>query len=219
VSRESADALLRSIDDRGLRQLSAPMFSRMVLNAPVGACAKQLALKGPMTTISTGDASGLTAIALAAHLLAARDDLDRAVAGGVEEDRRAPEPTTIEGAVTALLATEPPARAQAGAHDRPRIRLAGWGLAGPDDVAAAVRTARAGTPDAAVDLLLGGPVPGLAARRTLAPELRGGAAASALGFAIAVAALRRGDVPSALVVSEPDASIACALWLVAEDNR
>jgi hypothetical protein len=52
--------------------------------------------------------------------------------------------------------------------------------------------------------------------RAVAPDQRGGAAASALGVAIAVAALRRGDIHSALVVSEPCASIACALLLVAE---
>jgi 3-oxoacyl-[acyl-carrier-protein] synthase II len=208
VSRQSEDQLLRSIDDRGLRQLSAVMFSRMVLNAPVGACAKQLALKGPLTTISTGDGSGLTAIAQAAHLLATRGDLDRAVAGGVEEDRGAPGPATVEGAVTVLLSTEPPAG--------PRIRLAGWGLAGPDGRDHAARAACAHARHAAVDLVVGPAVPGVPCPRAVAPDQRGGAAASALGFAIAVAALRRGDIHSALVVSEPSASIACALLLVAE---
>lgn len=208
VSRQSEDQLLRSIDDRGLRQLSAVMFSRMVLNAPVGACAKQLALKGPLTTISTGDGSGLTAIAQAAHLLATRDDLDRAVAGGVEEDRGDPGPATVEGAVTALLSTDPPAG--------PRIRLASWGLAGPDGRAHAARAACARARHAAVDLVVGPAVPGVPCPRVVAPDQRGGAAASALGFAIAVAALRRGDIHSALVVSEPGASIACALLLVAE---
>jgi 3-oxoacyl-[acyl-carrier-protein] synthase II len=209
VSKQSADQLLKSIDDRGLRQLSATMFSRMVLNAPVGACAKQLALKGPLTTISTGDASGLTAIAEAAHLLATRDDLDRVVAGGVEEDRRDPEPRTVEGSVTALLSIEAPGRG-------PRIRLAGWGLAGPDDLEIAAGAARAGARLASVDLVVGAAVPGVASPRVVAPDHRGGAAASALGFAMAVAALRRGDIHSALVVSEPNASIACALFLVTE---
>ncbi|HEX3483134.1 MAG TPA: beta-ketoacyl synthase N-terminal-like domain-containing protein [Kofleriaceae bacterium] len=207
VSRQSEDQLLRSIDDRGLRQLSAVMFSRMVLNAPVGACAKQLALKGPLTTISTGDGSGLTAIAQAAHLLATRGDLDRAIAGGVEEERGAPGPT-VEGAVTALLSTEPPAG--------PRIRLAGWGLAGPDGRAHAARAALSQARCAAVDLVVGSAVPGVPCPRVVAPDQRGGAAASALGFAIAVAALRRADIHAALVVSEPCASIACALHLVAE---
>lgn len=206
VSRQSEDQLLRSIDDRGLRQLSAVMFSRMVLNAPVGACAKQLALKGPLTTISTGDGSGLTAIAQAAHLLATRGDLDRAIAGGVEEERGAPGPT-VEGAVTALLSTEPPAG--------PRIRLAGWGLAGPDGRDRAVQAACAHA-CAAIDLVVGPAVPGVPCPRVVAPDQRGGAAASALGFAIAIAALRRGDIHAALVVSEPGASIACALHLVAE---
>lgn len=209
VSKESADQLLKSIDDRGLRQLSAPMFSRMVLNAPVGACAKQLAFKGPLTTVSTGDASGLTAIAEAAHLLAMRDDLDRVVAGGVEEDRRHPEPRTVEGSVTALLSIEAPDRGL-------RIRLAGWGLAGPDDLEVAAGAACARAQRAAVDLLVGAAVPGVVSPRVVVPDHRGGAAASALGFALAVAALRTGDICSALVVSEPNASIACALLLVAE---
>jgi 3-oxoacyl-[acyl-carrier-protein] synthase II len=196
VSKESADQLLRSIDERGLRQLSAPMFSRMVLNAPVGACAKLLALKGPLTTISTGDASGLAAIALAAHLLATRTDLDRVVAGGVEEDRVDPEPRTIAGAVTALLTSVAP-------EVGPRIRLVRWALAGPGDLAAAVTDARrdtAGPPDVVI-----------------ATDVVGGAAASAHAFGRAVAALHRGDARTALVTSPPNDSVACALLLAKED--
>jgi hypothetical protein len=109
--------------------------------------------------------------------------------------------------VTALLSTD------AGA---PRIRLAGWGVAGPDDTEAAVRAACGRAEVAAVDLVVGPAVAGVASQRVVAPDHRGGAAASALGFAMAVAALRRGDICSALVVSEPNASIACALLLVAE---
>ena len=211
VSKESALQLRRSIDQRGLRQLSATMFSRMVLNAPVGACAKQLALKGPLTTLSTGDISGLTAIAEAGHLLATRDDADRIVAGGVEEDRRAPEPPTVEGAVAVLLATEPPARG-------PRIRLAGWAVAGPDDASTACRAALAAADNPAIELAVGPPVPGLPRTGALSAELHGGAAASALGFALAVAALRRGDARAAIVIGEPCASLSCALVVVREGD-
>jgi hypothetical protein len=110
--------------------------------------------------------------------------------------------------VTALLSTEPPAG--------PRIRLAGWGLAGPDGRAHAARAACEQARHTAIDLVVGPAVPGVPCPRVVAPDQRGGAAASALGFAIAVVALRRGDIHSALVVSEPSASIACALLLVAE---
>ncbi len=213
VSKESSDLLRQSIDERGLRQLSAPMFSRMVLNAPVGACAKALALKGPLSTVSAGDVSGLTAIALAAHLLATRGDVDRIVAGGVEEDRRAPDPRTIEGAVATLLTTEP-GRGVPGA----RIRLAGVSLAGPAELAAACEAALASAGVAAtqLDLVVGAPVAALAHVTTLRPEHRAGAAASVLGFAMAVGALRRGEARCALVSGEASASASCALVLVIE---
>jgi hypothetical protein len=186
----------------------------MVLNAPVGACAKRLALKGPLTTISSGDASGLCALAEAAHLLATRDDLDRVVAGGVEEDRSAPDPCTIEGAVCVVLTAEPPIG--------PRIRLVRCGLAGPDDLEEACRAALAdptgvAAGDRTVHLVVGDRVPWVASRQVLEPELYGGAAASMLSFALAVAALRRGDARTALVVSRPNPSIACALQLAVED--
>ena len=210
VSKESADTLRRTIDERGLRQLSAPMFSRMVLNAPVGACAKQLGLRGPLTTITTGDTSGLAAIACAAHLLARRDDADRIVAGGVEEDRRDPDPRTLEGAVALVLATEPPRTC--------RIRLAGWAIAGPDDVVVAARAALAQSGLEGIDLGVGPPEPRLAVARWTRPEQRAGSAAAALACGVALAALRRGDARTAIVLGEPGDSISCALVLVREGD-
>lgn len=207
VSAASSDLLRRSIDERGLRQLSATMFSRMVLNAPVGACAKQLVLKGPLSTISAGDASGLAAIATAAHLLATRDDADRLLAGGVEEERDEPASRTVDGAACLVLATAP------GPAPRDAVRLAGWALAGPDG---ALDAARAAIAMAGVQptLLVGPPLPALAIAGHVHPAPRAGAASSALAAVIAVAALRRGDATCAIAIAEPSASATCALLFV-----
>ena len=224
VSAESEAALRRSIDERGLRFLSATMFSRMVLNAPIGACSKLLGFKGPFTTIAAGDASGLAAIVYAAHQLATRDDADRIIAGGVEEHRPAPGSGTLEGAACVLLATAPPPHG-------PRVRLAGVGLAGPGAearaIAKAIEMAGGGPVDLAVagaatarssaarDLLAmaGGAV------RTIQGVLHGpshGAAAATIGALIAVAELRHGDAKRAIVVGAPNDSVSCAIVLVVE---
>ena len=224
VSHESHTALLDSIDRRGLRFLSAPLFSRMVLNAPVGSCSRLLGLKGPLSTVSAGGASGLVAIAYAAELLATRDEADRLVAGAVEE--LAPDADgDSEGAACLVLDLDlPPPAARAR-----RVRLAGWGLSGPGGLAAAASAAldRAGLAASEVDLVVGPD----AARLPRAGELdfsharrldpsahlgQTGAAASALAAAAAALLLRRGSAACALVVATGGASADAALCLVAE---
>jgi 3-oxoacyl-[acyl-carrier-protein] synthase II len=224
VSSESEAALRRSIDERGLRFLSATMFSRMVLNAPIGACSKLLGFKGPFTTITAGDASGLAAIIYAAHLLATRDDTDRIIAGGVEEHRPEPGSGTLEGAACVLLATAPP-------QHGPRVRLAGFGLAGPGAEARAIAKAIEMAGGGPFDLAVAGSATAStsAARdilamtgsavRTIQGVLHGpchGAAAATIGALIAVAELHHGDAKRVIVVGAPNDSVSCAVVLVLE---
>jgi len=221
VSPESHAALQRTIDDRGLRYLSATMFSRMVLNATTGACSKALALRGPCSTLSAGRASGLAAIAAAAHLLALRDDADRIVAGGVEELDAAPEPGESEGAGCVILGVHPP--------PGPRVRLAGWAFGGPagprggdgSDPAVRAALAMAGAGARDIDVAIGPALPALEVARRLDPVAllgEAGAATSSWALAAGVALLRRGDARSALVIAEPNDSATCAIVLTREQG-
>jgi 3-oxoacyl-[acyl-carrier-protein] synthase II len=183
VSIESAREFRASIEQRGLPRLSATAFTRMVLNAPAGACSRLLSLKGPTTTLSTGEGSGLAAVVYAAMSLATRDDADRLVAGGVDEvDASLLALGKSEGAACLVLATAP-------GVEGPRVRLAGWGLAGPGGDAAGQARAMAGIDDVSL-----APAPRVT-------EILGVAEASdpVLACAAAVASLRRGDATSVLV--------------------
>lgn len=219
VSPESHAALQRTIDTRGLRYLSATMFSRMVLNATTGACSKALALRGPCSTLSAGRASGVIAVAYAAHLLAQRDDADHIVAGGVEELDAALRPGTSEGAGCVVLA--------AARRDGPCVRLAGWAIGAPradDGHDAAVRAAlgMAGCTARDLDLAIGPALPALEVRHWLSPAALfgdAGAATSSLALAAGVALLRRGDAQRALVIAEPDESATCAVVITREEQR
>jgi 3-oxoacyl-(acyl-carrier-protein) synthase len=219
VSPESHAALQRTIDERGLRYLSATMFSRMVLNATTGACSKALALRGPCSTLSAGRASGLAAVVYAAHLLAQRDDADHIVAGSVEELDAEPRPGTSEGAGCIVLGVAPPPGSC--------VRFAGWAIGGPrgtDDTDAAVRAAlaMAGCSARDLDLVIGPPLAGLEVARWLSPAALfgdAGAATSSLALAAGIALLRRGDARCALVFAEPDESTTCAVVIAREEGR
>lgn len=157
ISPASAHELDDSVKERGLLRLSAPAFTRVVLNAGPGACARALQLRGPTTTITTGDGGGLTALVLAAEHLALHDDADvLCVAAADELDRDdAPGRVCEAGACLVLAAGDAPVAAA------PEIRLAGWGLAGPGerDLAVARALAMAGVdPAAAPEPEGGGPV-------------------------------------------------------------
>jgi hypothetical protein len=140
LSPKSGKDFKRSIEDRGLARLSTKAFARIVLNASAGTCSKILSLKGPNTTITTGQGSGLSAIICAAEMLSERDDSDLIVAGGVDE---LPEPGKggastgsfdpalpglCDGAACVVLYSGPNMPATS---IQTAIRLAGWGVAGP----------------------------------------------------------------------------------------
>jgi 3-oxoacyl-[acyl-carrier-protein] synthase II len=226
VSAESKAALDRTLEQHGYRGMSASLFSRMVLNAPVGTCSKLLGLRGPLSTITAGSAAGMVAIVYAAELLAARTDADRIVAGGVdelsEEDERA---GLSEGAACAVLSGVPGAPAGPGALARPRVLVAGWGMAGPGGLAAATRDALAAARiDAdAVDVVIGPVPPGVQPAHRVDPDAlagHGDAFTSALAFVAGVVLARTGRARRILVTQAGGASADCAIVLAtAEEAR
>ena len=200
VSTESQTALRRTIDEHGYRGMSASLFPRMVLNAPVGTCSKLLRLKGACSTISAGGAAGLAAIVYAAELLSKRPELEQIVAGGVDEDRA---DGSTEGAACTLL----------GLHrDAHGPRLAGWAIAGPGRLADAAARAMCGRP---VDLVVG-PSP-LADVRNVDLDILGPATAfsSALAFVVGVHAIRTQLARRVLVTTVGGSSADVALVLEA----
>jgi len=214
ISPESDQAFCDSIERHGLAQLSASSFARMVRNAPGGMCSKLLALKGPNSTLDTGRGSGLVAIAYAAELLATHDRADLIVAGGFDELWAGDAEQRLgEGAACAVLAT-------AGNGDA--IRVAGWGLAGPDQFADAVARAasRAAIDERAIDGWFG-TLPAPADRPRIDPALILGdalASSAAVAFVAAVIALRRGEVRTALVGAATGRSTTCAILLTTKEH-
>lgn len=135
VSPEANKAFDDSVDERGLPRLSTTAFTKMVLNASAGACAKLLQLKGPTSSLSTGEGTGLAALVYAAHFLSVRPDVDLLLAGAVDEWAAHDEDAErSEGAACLVLGKSDP-NSDAG------IVLAGWGLAGPKQVDKAIEQA------------------------------------------------------------------------------
>lgn len=162
ISPASAHELDDSVQERGLLRLSAPAFTRVVLNASTGACCRALQLRGPTTTITTGEGGGLSALVMAAEHLAFRDDADvLCVAAADELDRDEAPENVCEAGVCLVLSASPSASG---------VELAGWGIAGPGQTDLAIERAlsQAGASASARSIDLGGPeVPA----RTAAPLL------------------------------------------------
>ena len=206
-SASSIVAFQRSIEERGLMNLSPAAFARIVLNAPAGFCSKLLSLRGPLSAVTTGAGSGLTAIVLAAEILATRGDVDLMIAGGCDEH----EPVALEratpgdeGAACLLLGN------QCGAVHSPRgaqAWIAGAAIAGPSQLATAV-----------------GRATGWRARDESTPEFRaedssgGKGCASAIAMIAAVNALGEGRACRALVTSDRGRSVSVAILLTAADG-
>jgi 3-oxoacyl-[acyl-carrier-protein] synthase II len=197
-SPTSLRAFSDSIAQRGLAQLSAAAFARIVLNAAAGFCSKLLSVRGPLCVVSTGSGSGLSALALAAQLVATRADLSLMLAGAVDERPVGGDEGPGDGAACVLLGAADDARPGNGSP--PAVRLAGWGLAGPGRLDEAVRRAAPGglPPDALV----------------IRPQAGdNGAADTLFALAEAVLELRRGAARSALVASGSGRSLAAAVHL------
>jgi len=151
LSEFSGDMLVASTYAHGMENISASAFTRIVLNAPAGACSTILSLKGPTTTIAAGEGSGLFAIAQAAEFMSQRSEVDAIIAGGVDElDRGTTGISTLhaeqkrvgkppgfenhdregsEGAACLLLASGGSQFSER--PGIPRVNLAAWSYAGP----------------------------------------------------------------------------------------
>jgi 3-oxoacyl-[acyl-carrier-protein] synthase II len=203
-----------SVERRGILGVASVPFSRMVLNAPAGMCAKLLSLKGPLLVVSAGRASGLLAIVRAANCLATRRSADLLIAGGFDELPLGGHPGAAEGAAFAVLT--------AGAKPA-ALALAGWGVAGPNHAAEAI--ARALGPSREIDGVFSSmpePLGALAASGADPAHLplglvdvhtfAGGAeaAGSAFAFVLAAALIRRGGARRLLVLAV-GGSVSCAV--------
>jgi 3-oxoacyl-[acyl-carrier-protein] synthase II len=225
ISSRSANEFRNSIIDRGLASCSPAAFARIVLNAPAGACTKVLALRGPTSTVTIGPGSGLAAIIYGALWLSSRGDTDLILAGGVDEADSS-SGSLAEGAAFIALA---PLGTYPSPSDRQRVCLAGFGMAGKDNLPSAVEHAldMAEVAPMEIERVFGrvgrshlkrflGRFPKIATPVEYS-RLCGGddAAASALDCVAACLSLRRGDCRVALVVTEGGPCAACAIILAA----
>jgi 3-oxoacyl-[acyl-carrier-protein] synthase II len=102
VSPGSIRDLKQSIDARGLPLLSATAFSRMVLNAPAGTCAKIRGLRGPMSTVSAGPETGLVALLYASRLVR-RGHADLMLGAGLDESSARPNEAPHDAGASAVF--------------------------------------------------------------------------------------------------------------------
>ena len=185
VLRASPDSLERfdsSLERRGLARPDTTAFAQVLPSAAQGACAKALNIRGPQSTITIGEGSGLMAAVISARMLARRRDSDRIVAAAV--DVRAEDVTggaLVDAACALVLSTAPTA-----------VEVVGIGLTGPDQLDEAIAEAqRRWGADDPPELFIEAPKPfaGMPA------------ASSSFALAHAFHSLRRGSARSALIAS------------------
>lgn len=129
LSPLAEDAFETSIRERGLAQVHAPAFAKMVLHAAGATVTRALGLRGGVTAITTGASSGHSVLALAAEHLATRSDYDALVVAGVHELGAHEDPARhLEGAAALVLVP-----VVAGVE--PEVRLEAWSIAGPGELA------------------------------------------------------------------------------------
>ena len=193
VSPESYKAFGKSIHERGLAHLSAPAFTRMVVNNATGVCCRLFGLKGPTATLSTGPDSGLTALVLGADHIAWRDDVSRLLTAAVDE----PGPSDSHNNAAACLLLE----AQ---NDAAPVSLAAWALAADRETAVAQALARARRN-----------------REEVTPMVVSGPPASAPLLAVVAAtnAIRRGEPGPFLISDCGEGSASAAIILEAGSRR
>lgn len=207
VSPESAAEFDASVDARGWAKASAGAFSRLVVNAPTGACAKLLSIRGPTTTLVGGRGGSLLAIAQAAEWLARRRDADVIVAAGIDEVEQARGAHDLEASVALVLGVEATGR-QSGVI----VRVEGTGIAAPMRGEAALEGAgrAAGLTTAEARAIPVVRAPELDAAFVCAPGLE---------LILARDAILRGDLRGAAVVSETEsASVAVLLGRASADG-
>lgn len=196
VLRASPDSLHRfhtSLEQRGFAKPDTTAFAQVLPSAAQGACAKALNLRGPQSTVTIGEGSGLIAAAMSAWMLARRRDSDRMIAAAVDvSSELSPEGPLSDAACALVLTTKPTS-----------VEVSGIGLAGPGRIDEAIAEAhrRSG---------LSEPVEGSVGR----PNPFGGlpATSSSLAFAHAFGLVRERRASSALVAcSGTTASVAMIL--------
>lgn len=183
--RASPDSLERfhsSLERRGLAKPDTTAFAQVLPSAAQSACAKALHIRGPQSTITIGEGSGLMAALISTWMLARRRDSDRIIAAAVDvRSEHSPGAALADAACALVLCTEPTA-----------VEVAGIGLAGAEQLDDAIAQARRswGSSEPA-ELFVERPNP------------FGGmpATSSAFALALALGKLRRGEARSALVAS------------------
>ncbi|MBT8464277.1 MAG: hypothetical protein HKN97_06385 [Myxococcales bacterium] len=194
--RASPDSLHRfhsSLEQRGLARPDTTAFAQVLPSAAQSACAKALNIRGPQSTITIGQGSGLMAAVMSAWMLARRRDSDRMVAAAVDvRSQDSTDDDVCDAACALLLCAEPTG-----------VEVAGIGLAGPDRVDDAVADARRSWGSRSAPELFVEPP---------SPLGRTPATSSAFAVARALDLLRRGEARSALVASSgTTASVAMIL--------
>lgn len=129
-SPESSAAFRASLDERGTARPDVSAFARVVLNAALGAVAKTLDIRGPESSLVTGDGSGLAALYAAARLLETHAEVDQILVAAVDvlDDDDASRGVRglpqRDGVAALLLTKQPPEPGEVG------VRLVGLGIAG-----------------------------------------------------------------------------------------
>ena len=212
-SPTSVDEFWAAADLKGWDRVSARAFGLMVLNAPAGACARLLSLKGPHDAVSVGEGSGLAAVVLAAEHLSHRQDADYLLAGGADE-LPGGDLVWSEGACCVTLGVRQPG-------SPPGIRLLAWATLGAGQAQAAAEEVlrRAGLTWDHIDVAVGDLPEDLVTEHFSSVVLgRAESLTSALDLALAVALLRERDRGTALVVAARGECCTTALVISTEDT-
>ncbi len=202
--RASPDSLERfhsSIVQRGLAKPDATAFAQLLPSAAQSACAKALNIRGPQSTITVGEGSGLMAFAIAAWMLARRRDSDRMVAAAL--DVRTEGGALGDAACALVLDTRPGP-----------VEVVGIGIAGPDQLDEATAEAQRRWGSTAPADLLVAPAQDASAEHGNQRNPFAGMPSTSSSFALAHAldALRRRQARTALVACRgATASIAVIL--------
>ena len=202
--RASPDSLERfhsSIVQRGLTKPDATAFAQLLPSAAQSACAKALNIRGPQSTITVGEGSGLMAFAIAAWMLARRRDSDRIVAAAV--DVRTAGGALFDAACALVLDTAPSS-----------VEVVGIGVAGPDRLHEAIAEAQRRWGSTEPAELVMAPAHGAGVEHGNQNDPFAGVPSTSSSFALAHAldSLRRRQVQTALVARRgATASIAVIL--------
>jgi 3-oxoacyl-[acyl-carrier-protein] synthase II len=150
VSRVPAASLREfrdSINQRGLIGLSSRAFSRIVMNAALGATAKHLGIHGPCSNIAAADGAGLLAVLAAIMVLEHDENTTDMFAVAMDE----PGPgSRTEGAGCVIIGAGADGRSGKAPY------IDGIGLAGPGNAETALRSALGGRGPAEIDAVFCG---------------------------------------------------------------